>query len=615
MSVPIDQLPLSHLHSDSLDSCSYCKGKNTTSSRGWSTAGFVCNKMSPLLYQILMERGWRRCGTYYYKANMDRCCCRPYTIKLDVSEYKARKSHRKLMKKFMYFFENIKDQKLNDIKMEKEQIIEEKQCAKKNKKINEKKNMHDDPPILSKNEMNTEQEKIHFDHFQFLKSLEEIVRQKIVKFTNENNENIIRLCLNDFDNSNAVEFNVFDYKNLKFLRSVSPKYPNSFTTNFLPILFSNLKNIISLKLGDFVVKLKDFYLNFLDELFRSIKISEHPVIISISESGIINFELILKSQKPQNEQNMEIEKKQKQLKKELPSKQRHKESQIDVGSLIKNEKEESKESPNKIFELKENQKNVNSFPDIPGLVIKLEKAKFEKESYEIYKRYCKIIHKSEKESENGYTNFLCSQALDYQLIKTKEGKALFCGCYHMKYYFNDKLFAVGVIDLVPQGLSSVYYFYDPLPEYKKLGLGVIGGLKEIDYIANLRKSIEDFKYYYLGFYIQSCQKMVYKGEFGPPQLLCPKSYRWVYLDEKIRKLIDKDEADSKLCDESLINEMNISKEEKEKIIKEQIKIQIKKGVYRISELMSPYDETFKGIFTELIEWWGKDVCGKLTFTV
>ncbi len=38
------------------------------------------------------------------------------------------------------------------------------------------------------------------------------------------------------------------------------------------------------------------------------------------------------------------------------------------------------------------------------------------------------------------------------------------GCYHMKYYLDKKLIAVGVVDILPHGLSSVYFYY--APEYK-----------------------------------------------------------------------------------------------------------------------------------------------------
>ena len=44
----------------------------------------------------------------------------------------------------------------------------------------------------------------------------------------------------------------------------------------------------------------------------------------------------------------------------------------------------------------------------------------------------------------------------------------------MNYYVNGKLIGVGVIDIVPSGLSSVYFFYDP--EYKNYRLGVISSL-------------------------------------------------------------------------------------------------------------------------------------------
>ena len=51
------------------------------------------------------------------------------------------------------------------------------------------------------------------------------------------------------------------------------------------------------------------------------------------------------------------------------------------------------------------------------------------------------------------------------------------GCFHMKYEYENRLIAVGVIDIVPDGLSSVYFFYDP--EFKKYRLGVFSSLIEI----------------------------------------------------------------------------------------------------------------------------------------
>ena len=69
----------------------------------------------------------------------------------------------------------------------------------------------------------------------------------------------------------------------------------------------------------------------------------------------------------------------------------------------------------------------------------------------------------------------------------------------MKYYVEDELIAVGVIDILPESLSSVYFFY--LPKFKKLSLGVFGALKEINFIKHKNASFKNFKYYYLGYYI------------------------------------------------------------------------------------------------------------------
>lgn len=48
-----------------------------------------------------MERGWRRCGDYYYKNNLEKSCCKNWTIRQDVTQYKMKKDQRKTIKKMM----------------------------------------------------------------------------------------------------------------------------------------------------------------------------------------------------------------------------------------------------------------------------------------------------------------------------------------------------------------------------------------------------------------------------------------------------------------------------------------------------------------------------------
>lgn len=62
----------------------------------------------------------------------------------------------------------------------------------------------------------------------------------------------------------------------------------------------------------------------------------------------------------------------------------------------------------------------------------------------------------------------------------KPGLQLRMGCQHMNYYLDDELFAVGVVDITYEAMSSVYFFYDH--RYKKLSPGVYGALIEIEFI-------------------------------------------------------------------------------------------------------------------------------------
>jgi len=43
------------------------------------------------------------------------------------------------------------------------------------------------------------------------------------------------------------------------------------------------------------------------------------------------------------------------------------------------------------------------------------------------------------------------------------------GSFHEQYWLDNELIAVGVIDILPSCISSVYFFYDPT--YSQLSLG------------------------------------------------------------------------------------------------------------------------------------------------
>jgi arginine-tRNA-protein transferase len=74
-------------------------------------------------------------------------------------------------------------------------------------------------------------------------------------------------------------------------------------------------------------------------------------------------------------------------------------------------------------------------------------------------------------TEKGYTRFLISNPfIDSKDSRLPTGHY---GAFHQLYRIDGKLIAVGVIDILPICLSSVYLFYDP--DYAFLSLGIYSG--------------------------------------------------------------------------------------------------------------------------------------------
>jgi arginine-tRNA-protein transferase len=70
------------------------------------------------------------------------------------------------------------------------------------------------------------------------------------------------------------------------------------------------------------------------------------------------------------------------------------------------------------------------------------------------------------------------------------------------------LIAVGLTDLLTDGLSMVYSYYDPDEGGRSLGTYVV-----LDHIEQARA--RGLPYVYLGYWIDGCRKMAYKARFGP----------------------------------------------------------------------------------------------------
>ncbi|XP_060077478.1 arginyl-tRNA--protein transferase 1-like isoform X2 [Ylistrum balloti] len=157
-----------------------------------------------------------------------------------------------------------------------------------------------------------------------------------------------------------------------------------------------------------------------------------------------------------------------------------------------------------------------------------------KESHQVYHKYQMGIHHdpSHKPSESQYTRFLCDSPL--QEMTKKGGIPMGYGSFHQHYVLDGKIIAVGVIDILPYCVSSVYLYYHP--DYDFLSLGTYTALREIAFVQELNKKAPDLIYYYMGYYIHSCPKMKYKGQYFPSFLLCPETYTWLPIAECTPKL-------------------------------------------------------------------------------
>ena len=212
--------------------------------------------------------------------------------------------------------------------------------------------------------------------------------------------------------------------------------------------------------------------------------------------------------------------------------------------------------------------------------VTVENSEFRREDFELWQRYQAKIHNDPppKLKKSSYVNFLCDTPL------VSDDKTY--GSKHFRYFIDDKLVAVGVCDVLPTALSSVYFYHDP--DLMKLELGKLSALYEIDFVSKNRNtakySLGDFKYYYMGYYIHDCQKMRYKGEYKPSELRCPTTGKWVSLDD--RKTLEKLDAHSFKIVSDVDEEKVSMKEEKDEFEESSLGNQIV-GVIQNGQYLGP----------------------------
>jgi arginine-tRNA-protein transferase len=125
--------------------------------------------------------------------------------------------------------------------------------------------------------------------------------------------------------------------------------------------------------------------------------------------------------------------------------------------------------------------------------------RFDTEHFLLYQRYQAVRHSGggmDDPDPSKYIDFMSSKYIDSVFYE---------------FRLADKLLGVAVTDILPDGLSAMYTFFEP--DENRRALGVYAVLWQV---AQARA--QQRPWLYLGYWIRECAKMAYKGNYRPLEI-------------------------------------------------------------------------------------------------
>ncbi|XP_030444555.2 arginyl-tRNA--protein transferase 2-like isoform X1 [Syzygium oleosum] len=464
-------------------SCGYCRSPDRSS----VSHGLWAHSLTVDDYQDLLDRGWRRCGSYLYKPDMSSTCCPSYTIRLKAADFSPSKEQNRVYRRVERFLDGTRDTEaklLEDLSTSK--VACDCECHGRSSLATV------EPSVGKEEDKNEPEQFMHYLSDAIDKAVHTCVESetfpanvqlpkasvKGVSLTKKKKlikglENLLYTSNIAFQLAAALRRARSEKKNEKQSKLSGNSAEDQLPSGLLPqTIGEKLAQSLS-QMGEtsgLLIQACDGHLNFYS-------IAEHT---SVDKAG-----------------------QEKSLSKEFSTRSGNKRRCLVRCCNCCSGKRRK-------------------------LEILLKRSTFEPEEFELYRRYQLKVHndKPAHVTESAYRRFLVDTPLVF-VPSTSDGSVPPCGfgSFHQTYVIDGRLVAVGVVDILPKCLSSKYLFWDP--DFAFLSLGKYLALQEISSVKENQVHCPSLQYYYLGYYIHSCSKMRYKAEYRPPELLCPLRYRWV----------------------------------------------------------------------------------------
>ncbi|KAE9598739.1 hypothetical protein Lal_00022658 [Lupinus albus] len=464
-------------------SCGYCKSPNRTS----ISHGLWARSLTVSDYQALLDRGWRRSGCFLYKPLMERTCCPSYTIRLKASEFVASKEQLRVSRRLQRFLDGTLDNKEVN-------VLEDPNSSKKAESLVHHKlsNLTSEEFLSASSEEQNEVEKSLHDLSDKIDKVANMFTEKgdfpsgiqlpkaSVRKVTQAKKKLLGNRSEDLLYSSNIAFQIA--ASIKRAQSGNKDGSKSKPSRDCETENGSSPKHIAEKLA-----------SLLDQIVKNCGLSIRAC------NGHINFYSSSKQVSPSASAQNVIQPKISGMKDGVGGKR-----------LI---------SPQHC-QVKRRE-----------LEIRLSRSSFDPEEFALFRRYQLKVHndKLDRVTEDSYRRFLVDTPL-LHVSPTGDSTVPPCGfgSFHQQYLIDGQLVAVGVVDILPNCMSSKYLFWDP--DFAFLSLGKYSALQEIDWVKENQAYCPTLQYYYLGYYIHSCNKMRYKAAYRPSELLCPLRYQWVPFD-------------------------------------------------------------------------------------